>query len=137
MAHKQSVVHVRKNSSDVRLPPMAPKDIPRKKRKLGTVAVAGESMAPTFRAGDWLFVMWGGEFHLGQTVLIERQAQPGVFLIKRVIRMEADKYWVEGDNKEESTDSRQWGALEHSEIVATVVFRFRKAGTGRSRHQRD
>ena len=112
---------------------MAPKNTPRKKRRLGTVAVAGESMTPTFNAGDWLLVMWGGEFRLGQSVLIERQAQPGVFLIKRVVRMEEDKYWVEGDHKEESTDSRQWGALERSEIVATVVFRFKKAGPRRVR----
>ncbi len=116
---------------------MASKNTPRKKRSLGTVAVAGGSMTPTFNAGDWLLVMWGGQFRLGQTVLIERQAQPGVFLIKRVIRMESDKYWVEGDNKEESTDSRQWGALDHSEIVATVVFRFKKAGSRQARFEKD
>ncbi len=110
---------------------MAPKNTPAKKRRLGTVAVAGESMAPTFNAGDWLLVMWGGTFRPGQTVLVERESQPGVFLIKRVIGLEADRYWVEGDNKVESMDSRQWGAIGHSEIVATVVFRFKKAGTRR------
>lgn len=90
-------------------------------------------MAPTFHAGDWLLVMWGGAFRPGQTVLVERESQPGVFLIKRVVRLEANKYWVEGDNKEESTDSRHWGAITQEEIVATVVFRFRKAGSKRGR----
>lgn len=99
--------------------------------------VAGKSMAPTFNEGDWLVVLWGGAFRPGQTVLVEKESQPGVFLIKRIIRLEAEKYWVEGDNKEASTDSRQWGVIEHSEIAATVVFRFKKAGAPRHGFQKD
>ena len=110
-------------------------DTPRKKRRIGTVAVAGDSMAPTFVAGDWLVVFWGGAFRRGQVVLVEREAQPGVFLLKRVIGPIEDRIWVEGDNKEASTDSRQWGAISRDEIVATVLFRFMKAGSGRARRR--
>lgn len=116
---------------------MAPKNTPRKKRRLGTVAVAGDSMAPTFLAGDWLLVMWGGSFRDGQAVLVERENQPGVFLVKRVHGLDDGRYWVEGDNKEESTDSRHWGSIEGSEIVASVLVRFKKAGSKRGRHDKD
>ena len=129
-------VNVHKNSSDVRLPLMAPNDTPRKKRRLGTVAVAGDSMAPTYMAGDWLVVFWGGSFRRGQVVLVEREKQPGVFLLKRVVGPMEDKVWVEGDNKIESTDSRHWGAIDQNEIVASVLFRFLKSGSRRARHRK-
>jgi len=132
LERRTSLVYVHKNSSDVRLPLMAPKDIPGKKRGLGTVAVAGQSMAPTYSPGDWLLVLWGGVYRQGQVVLVERENQPGVFLIKRVLRQAEGKYWVEGDNKAESTDSRQWGAVSQTEIVASVLFRFRKTRSRRS-----
>lgn len=125
------LLNVRKNSSDVRLPLMAPFDTPGKKRGLWTVAVAGQSMAPTYSPDDWLLVLWGGAYRKGQVVLVERENQPGVFLVKRVIGPMDGKIWVEGDNKDESTDSRQWGAISQSEIVASVLFRIRKAGSRR------
>jgi nickel-type superoxide dismutase maturation protease len=116
---------------------MAPFDTPRIKRRLGTVAVAGDSMAPTFSAGDWLVVLWGGAYRRGQVVLIERESQPGVFLIKRVVGPIEEKIWVEGDNKGASTDSRQWGAIDQGEIVATVLFRFLKAGSRRAQRRKN
>jgi signal peptidase I len=104
---------------------------------LGTVAVAGDSMAPTYIAGDWLVVIWGGVSQPGDVVLIERENQPGVFLLKRVIGPMEERIWVEGDNKEESTDSRQWGAISQDEIIASVLFRFKKAGSRRARHSKN
>ena len=116
---------------------MALKEIPGRKRGLGTVAVAGESMEPTYSADDWLLVLWGGAYRNGQVVLIERENQPGVFLIKRVEREVEGKYWVEGDNKDESTDSRQWGAISGQEIVGKVLFRYRRAGSRKLRHRKN
>jgi nickel-type superoxide dismutase maturation protease len=112
---------------------MAPKNISGKKRGLGTVAVDGQSMAPTYSPGDWLLVLWGGVYRKGQVVIIERENQPGVFLIKRVLREVEGRFWVEGDNVDASTDSRQWGPISRSEIVASVLFRIRKVGSRRPR----
>jgi nickel-type superoxide dismutase maturation protease len=106
---------------------MAPSDIPIILWRWGSVAVAGDSMSPTYASGDWLIVRWSGRYKAGEVVVVERQERPGVFLIKRIIRHEGEKYWVEGDNKNSSIDSRQWGDLYSQEIRGKVLFRFRKA----------
>lgn len=110
---------------------MTQSDIPKLFGKYGTVAVSGDSMLPTFRSGDWLLVAWADTFRIGDVIVIEREERPGVFLIKRVERNDDGKYWVEGDNKSISTDSREWGAVAEIEIVGRVVTRLRKSREGR------
>lgn len=116
---------MRNSSSDVRLQPMGLSDTFRNPFHLGTVAVAGNSMAPTYLPGDWLLVKWGSSFAAGDTVVIERGERPGIFLIKRYLRDVDGKCWVEGDS-DESTDSREWGAIPKEEIVAKVLTRIRR-----------
>ena len=98
-----------------------------------SIAVSGSSMKPTYNDGDWLLFkqvkvdtnyMQG---LIGMVVVIERESYPGIHLIKRVIRAEQSGIWVEGDNKEASTDSRRWGAITPSEIVGVVLLRYRRA----------
>lgn len=105
---------------------MARSDIPRVLWRWGSVAVAGDSMAPTYISGDWLIVRWGGNYKVGEAIVVEREDRPGVFLVKRLVRIDGQEYWVEGDNKSSSTDSRQWGVISREELVGKVVFRFRK-----------
>lgn len=106
---------------------------------LDVVSVAGDSMAPTFRRGDWLLVKrFTPQFdahtiRAGDVVLIERESQPGVIFIKRVKEIRGDSpnrhqksYWVEGDNSLYSQDSRNWGAILGIEIVGKVLFRVRR-----------
>ena len=107
-------------------------------RKFGTVKVAGQSMLPTYREGDWLFVSWldsapglgaVGNSLVSKVVVVEREERPGIFLIKRVQKFHAGNYWVQGDN-EESTDSRSWGWIPASEVVGVVLLRYRKNRKG-------
>ena len=106
---------------------MARSYISRLSLRVGTVAVAGDSMAPTYKDGDWLIARWGAQFKVGQVLVIEREDRPGIFLIKRLIRIENGKYWVEGDNKVASTDSRQWGFVSAEEVIGHVLFRYRRS----------
>jgi signal peptidase I len=102
--------------------------------KFGTVKVAGNSMLPAYRDGDWLIVSWlegpsaltsvGGSI-IGKTVVVEREDRPGIFLVKRVLKFEGEAYWVEGDSIE-STDSRTWGWITPTEIIGIVRFKMVK-----------
>ncbi len=101
---------------------------------LGMVRVSGESMAPTFRDGDLLFVRWFSkvekELRLTTVVVIEREVMPGVFFIKRIQKSHGGAYWVEGDNRHPEiesrvNDSRSWGYIAANEVRGKVLFRFK------------
>ena len=103
--------------------------------KFGTVKVAGGSMLPTYRDGDWLFVSWldsapgleaDGNSLVSRVVVVEREERPGIFLIKRVQKFHAGNYWVQGDS-EESTDSRSWGWIPANEVVGVVLLRIKRS----------
>ncbi|MEI8223361.1 MAG: S26 family signal peptidase [Actinomycetes bacterium] len=87
------------------------------------VKISGRSMLPTFQDGTVLYFRGGATLRrVGQIVLIERESYPGIFYIKRITSITSEGIWVEGDNLEESTDSRKWGYLSPEEIIA-VAFR--------------
>lgn len=95
------------------------------------VELRGASMAPTYNEGDWLLFIGlraNLESLVGKVVLIRRASGAGLdFLaIKRAIRIDAGSIWVEGDNKESSTDSRSWGAISSDEVIGKLLFRYRK-----------
>jgi len=98
------------------------------------VELRGDSMSPNFNDGDWLLFRLlpakskSGNL-VGKVVLIQRQSQVGTdFLqVKRVTKLTEVKFWVEGDNKSASTDSRSWGALDSTEVVGKLLFRYRRA----------
>jgi len=100
------------------------------------VELRGDSMSPNFNDGDWLlFRLLPAKVRVGKVVLIQRQSQVGTdFLqVKRVIKADESnesnetKFWVEGDNKSASTDSRSWGALDSTEVIGKLLFRYRRA----------
>ena len=102
------------------------------------VEVRGDSMSPNYNDGDWLLFRLlpakskANEL-VGKVVLIQRRSNFGEdFLqVKRVIKVhnhnDEAQIWVEGDNKDKSTDSRSWGALDSDEVIAKLVIRYRRA----------
>jgi signal peptidase I len=114
------------------------------------VELRGDSMSPNFIDGDWLLFRLlpakskSGNLVgklIGKVVLIQRQSEIGKdFLqVKRVTQVSDSSgsskssdaikngIWVEGDNKEKSTDSRSWGALDANEVLGKLMFRYRRA----------
>lgn len=85
-------------------------------------------MSPTFNNGDWLFVHWINastqKLQPGVIAVVEREEYPGIFLIKRIQKMHAGQFWVQGDS-EITTDSRTWGWLSSNEIIGRVLFRYK------------
>ena len=111
------------------------------------VELRGDSMSPTYNDGDWLlFRLFPAKARvgkvkarvgnlIGKVVLIQRQSQVGTdFLqVKRVTQISnntnkrKEEFWVEGDNKSASTDSRSWGALDSTQVIGKLIFRYRRA----------
>ena len=118
--------------------------------KFKAVEVRGDSMSPNFNDGDWLLFRLlpakskSGKLVgklVGKVVLIQRHSEIGKdFLqVKRVTQVSdssgsskssdaiKNEIWVEGDNKSASTDSRSWGALDSSDVIGKLIFRYRRA----------
>ena len=89
----------------------------------GRVAVAGRSMEPTLRDGDWLLVRWGLAPRPGRLVVVRLPGGP--LSVKRAFRHDADGWWVERDNPHEGVDSWQVGAVPDSDVLGVVRCRYR------------
>lgn len=106
--------------------------------KFGTVRVSGHSMAPTFNDGDWLLVWYSPRMriHIGQLILLRRPLYSGAevesLFIKRIAAITGSFVTVHGDNKDASTDSRQWGDVTREEIIGKVIGRYHKGKVKKS-----
>jgi len=47
----------------------------------------------------------------------------GKYFVKRVRDIKNGKYFVEGDNKKDSLDSKNLGKISNQEIVAKVIYK--------------
>ena len=92
------------------------------------VKVSGNSMLPSFAPGDRILIKYRASdmqpIYAGDVVLIERE---GELMLKRIVRYEIGGHTgqgmvtVEGDNKEESIDSRHWGAIPSRFVKGKVI----------------
>lgn len=50
-----------------------------------------------------------------------RDPRDGKVLIKRITKIEGKRYFVQGDNKNSSTDSRIFGMIDRRDIIGKVI----------------
>jgi nickel-type superoxide dismutase maturation protease len=91
--------------------------------------VIGPSMVPALAPGDWVIAdrraYRSRPPEPGHVVAARDPRDPARVLVKRVIRAEPDgRFWLEGDNPAESTDSRVFGPVARRLVFARVVFRY-------------
>ncbi len=78
-------------------------------------------MEPTLYDGDRLLLVHGSAPRLGGMAVV--RLPDGVVAVKRVVRREADGWWVERDNPAVGVDSWSVGALPDDAVLARVVCR--------------
>ena len=90
------------------------------------LAVAGGSMAPGLREGDWILASRWPRIEVGSVVVLQHPERPGFLIVKRVAEVRGDGYWVLGDAPEASTDSRHFGPVPR--VLGRVIWRVRPWG---------
>lgn len=88
------------------------------------VRVVGPSMEPALRNGDWWLVRRGHRIAPGDVALLRHPLRRDLVMVKRVIRAEADGWWVEGDNPDFSDDSRTFGVVASEDILGRLWWRY-------------
>lgn len=97
------------------------------------VRVVGRSMWPILQPGDEVliesFVPNQSVLQVGDIVTLWHPTQSDLKIIKRITQIEyseteLQRYFLQGDNAEESTDSRHFGWIKADQILGKVVCRF-------------
>ena len=84
--------------------------------------VSGDSMLPAVKSGDYLIVEnFTYKFREPKEGEIAVLNKFGRILVKRIVKKSEDGYFVEGDNKNFSTDSRNFGFVEKNYILGKVI----------------
>ena len=81
--------------------------------------VVGSSMAPTLRDNQIVFVLNSRNFKVGDVVVAFMDRKE---VIKRIEKYVDGQVFLVGDNKDESTDSRQHGWLVDRHVEGKVVW---------------
>lgn len=76
-------------------------------------------MLPALKAGQLVIGRQTRELKPGDVVIVSHN---GLEKIKRIERQQGDLIYLLGDNSSTSTDSRQFGWVQASSIVAKVIW---------------
>jgi nickel-type superoxide dismutase maturation protease len=98
-------------------------------RKRRRFRVSGQSMVPFLKPGEEVLIDPVAYVHQapepGDIVVAEHPTLPGYRLVKRVIAvLDSGDCILIGDNSDESTDSRSFGAVPRHKIIGRVTSRF-------------
>lgn len=91
---------------------------------LSRFTIHGHSMEPTVKNGE--SVLASGIPYLFSKPKINNIVvfkKEGKAVIKRITKINGDKYFVTGDNEKDSLDSRKLGWIERREIIGKVMYK--------------
>lgn len=93
--------------------------------------IKDRSMLPTVGSGDYVLVskLSYSISKLGAgDLIVSRHPSRRMYIIKRIERVLPSGYYLVGDNRGSSEDSRTFGAVKRELIVGKVVMVIRKKG---------
>ena len=86
--------------------------------------IKGNSMSPTFSDGDKLLVLRFVYRIITprlNDIVIASDPRDGKFLLKRITSIKGSTFFLSGDNKKASTDSKQFGMIDRSGLIGKVI----------------
>ena len=80
-------------------------------------------MKPVFTHGDQILVNPQNQRLKEDDIVLVLHPQGDLVLVKRIMFEEDGKFFVQGDNKMESTDSRHFGMVSRAQIQGVVTIK--------------
>ncbi len=93
---------------------------------LGIFRVSGNSMRPNLKNNDLILVSAiPYVFHSPkeEDIILALDPRDKRKIVKRIIHVSIDAYIIQGDNPEESTDSRIFGTITNVSILGKVLWK--------------
>jgi len=88
--------------------------------------IVGHSMEPQIKTGEKVLVSsipyWFNLPEINDVVAFKDNTSK--LLIKRIVKIKNGKYFVQGDNKNDSLDSREFGYLSRKQIIGEIIYKF-------------
>ncbi|MCD9188740.1 MAG: nickel-type superoxide dismutase maturation protease [Pyrinomonadaceae bacterium] len=89
--------------------------------------VEGDSMLPILKNGDLVLINLNFDPKIGDIVLADHPFKKSVKILKRVKEITAEnRYFLIGDNPNESTDSRSFGTILRKDILGKIEAKVKK-----------
>lgn len=82
--------------------------------------VKENSMSPFLKTRDRVLVIRFLKPKIGDVVVFKFNKR---YYIKRVAQIKDNEYFVTGDNKKESVDSRRFGWIDKKDIIGKVIYK--------------
>lgn len=93
---------------------------------LSKFKIQGHSMEPLIQDGNTVLV--SSIFYLFKNPkvndIIAFKNAAGKVLIKRITKKENGSFFIEGDNKKDSLDSKNFGMISKAKILGKVIYKF-------------
>lgn len=94
--------------------------------KRRAIRVEGNSMLPDLKNGDGILIDPDAKIAEGDIVLAKHPFKKSVIILKRLAEIDQNgNYFLIGDNRSESTDSRTFGAISVKHILGKAVCRLK------------
>ncbi len=92
---------------------------------LARFKVIGHSMEPLIKNGAAVLVSncpyWFKNPQINDIVAFKDKS--GKVLVKRIAKVNNEKYFVEGDNNSDSLDSRSFGYISKKQIIGEMIYK--------------
>jgi nickel-type superoxide dismutase maturation protease len=87
--------------------------------------VVGHSMEPQIKSGETVLVSSIPYLFKSPKIsdIVAFKENTGRVLIKRIVKIQDGKYFMQGDNKQDSLDSRKLGLISKNRIIGEIIYK--------------